>query len=234
MIYNQLIQLIESNLDNSPLKIALIDPDKKNEKTLSHQIDYINNNNFIAVFCGGSIIMDSKYHNRVEYIKNKIKLPFIGFPSSLSQINENFDAILFMSLVSGRNPHYLIGEQVLAAPIIYDLKIETISVGYVLLNGGNRTSVELISGTTSLPMDNHDVIISHVLAAQYLGHKMIYLECGSNADKMIDLKLLSKIKAVVDVPIIVGGGVKNESDISQLSQNGANFVVTGSMIESQF
>ena len=233
MIYSKLIKKINSNSDKKPLKIALIDPDKKNEQSLIKQIDYIEENDFVAVFCGGSIMMDSKYHSRVELIKKRISLPFIGFPASISQINKNFDAILFMSLISGRNPQYLIGEQVLSAPVLYDLSMETIPIGYIVLNSGRKTTVELISGSEGLPMDNHDVILSHALASQYLGHKMIYLECGSNADSIIDRKLLSKISDIIDIPIIVGGGVKKEEDITLLSDNGASFVVVGSMIESK-
>ena len=233
MIYKKLINILESNKSQKALKIALIDPDKKNEELLSKQIDYIENNDFIAVFCGGSIMMDSKYHNRIEYLKKKIRLPLIGFPGSVSQINTNFDAILFMCLISGRNPQYLIGEQVLSAPIIYDLSLETIPIGYILLSNGRKTTVELISGTDGLPISNHDIIISHALASQYLGHKMIYLECGSDAEEIIDLELLSKISKTVNIPIIVGGGIKNDSDIDLLVQNGASFVVVGSMIESK-
>jgi len=233
LIYKKLINILESNKSQKSLKIALIDPDKKNEELLSKQIDYIENNDFIAVFCGGSIMMDSKYHNRIEYLKKKIKLPLIGFPGSVSQINANFDAILFMCLISGRNPQYLIGEQVLSAPIIYDLSLETIPIGYILLSNGKKTTVELVSGTDGLPVSNHDIIISHALASQYLGHKMIYLECGSDAEEIVDLKLLSKISKTVNIPIIVGGGVKNDSDIDLLVQNGASFVVVGSMIESK-
>ena len=232
LIYNKLIEKLNNNKSKKPLKIALIDPDKKNDKSLSKQLEYINNNNFIATFCGGSIIMDSKYSSRVEYIKSNINIPLIGFPSSTYQIDSNFDAILFMSLISGRNPQYLIGEQVLSAPIIKDLSLETISIGYILLNNGKKTTVELISGTDGLPVDNYNVVISHALAAQYLGHKMIYLDCGSNADAIIDLRLLSKINDSVDIPIIVGGGVKNDKDIELLASNGASFIVTGSMIES--
>ena len=233
MIYKKLLKILESNNTQKALKIALIDPDKKNQNSLSRQIQYIEKNDFVAVFCGGSIMMDSKYHTRIEYLKKNIKLPFIGFPGSVSQINANFDAILFMSLISGRNPQYLIGEQVLSAPIICDLSLETIPIGYIVLNNGKKTTVEVISGTDGLPVNNHDVIISHALASQYLGHKMIYLECGSGADNILDGKLLSKIRKIVNIPIIVGGGIKNNKDVDLLAKSGASFVVISSMIESE-
>ena len=111
------------------------------------------------------------------------------------------------------------------------MNIEAIPTGYILINSGNRTSVEILSNTIPLPMDNYDIIIAHVLASQYLGHKMIYLECGSNADRMIDSKLLLAIKKYIKVPLIVGGGIKKDLDIEKLSNAGADFVVTGTMIE---
>ncbi|MAX09298.1 MAG: geranylgeranylglyceryl/heptaprenylglyceryl phosphate synthase [Candidatus Marinimicrobia bacterium] len=226
-------RLIKSNNHNNKQLIALLDPDKKNDESLKAQLEYVNNNNFCAVLIGGSLMMDSKYANRIQMIKDNTDLPLIGFPSSLSQINKNFDAVLFMSLLSGRNPHYLIGEHVLSAPIIYDFEIEAIPVGYILLDGGSRTSVEVVSNTRPLPMDKIDIVVAHALASQYLGHKFIYLECGSNSKKKIDLKLLSEVKKYIEIPIIVGGGIKNKDDISQIYKAGADFVVIGSMIEKQ-
>ena len=194
-IYQTLLNVLQKSSSKECNLIALIDPDKKNKTTLASQINYIkNNHHFCAVFVGGSLIMDSGYRDRVKAIKESVDLPVIAFPSSSSQINENFDAILFLSLISGRNPHYLIGEHIISAPIIYDLNIETIPVGYILLDGGKRTSVELISNTRSLPMDNYDTIIAHALASQYLGHKFIYLECGSGASNSINLDLIKKNK----------------------------------------
>ena len=232
-VYKELLSHLGEKSKNSCSLIALIDPDKKNKNNLNSQIKYINSNSqFCAVFVGGSLIMDSNFKSRVEVIKESINLPVISFPASSGQINENFDAILFLSLISGRNPHYLIGEQVISSPIIYDLKKEVIPVGYILLDGGSCTAVEVISGTKSLPMDNHDIILAHALASQYLGHKFIYLECGSGANRYIDLDLLSAIKDCVDIPIIVGGGIKNHKDISRIATAGADFIVISSLIEN--
>lgn len=226
-------KIINSKKKSKPSVIALIDPDKKNEDIFYRQIEYVKNNDFSAVLIGGSLIMDSKYRDRVRLIKKSISLPVIAFPSSASQVDGSFDAILFLSLISGRNPQYLIGEQVISAPIIHSLGLEAIPVGYILLDGGEKTSVEIVSNTRSLPMKNYDIVISHALASQYLGHKFIYLECGSNSLKIIDLKLLSKIKEVVDIPVIVGGGVKDETDISDIYNAGADFIVASTMIENK-
>ncbi|MAV64037.1 MAG: phosphoglycerol geranylgeranyltransferase [Candidatus Marinimicrobia bacterium] len=229
-VYNQLSKILNNKKSG---KIGLIDPDKKNPKSsIIKQIEYINSNDYCCVFIGGSLIMDSKCNEKVNLIKKNTDLPVIGFISSSSQINKNFDAILFLSLVSGRNPHYLIGEHVIASPIINDMDIEVIPVGYILIDGGKKTSVEIISNTNPLPMDNHDIIIAHALASQYLGHKFIYIESGSNSSKIVDSKLISCLKKYIEIPLIVGGGIKNKSDVKQLLKSGADFVVTGTMIEN--
>ena len=217
--------------DSKPSVIGLIDPDKKNHNLIKNQLRYINENDFCSVLVGGSLLMDSNFDDRINYISSKTNLPLISFPSSSSQLHKKFDAILFLSLISGRNPQYLIGEHVNSAPIIYNLGIESIPVGYILIDGGGLSSVELMSNTRSLPMEKVDIIIAHALASQYLGHKFIYLECGSGAKNAIDLNLLQQIKKTVSIPLIVGGGVKNKDDIKNLYNSGADLIVVGTMIE---
>jgi len=217
--------------DSKPSVIGLIDPDKKNHNLIKNQLRYINENDFCSVLVGGSLLMDSNFDDRINYISSKTNLPLISFPSSSSQLHKKFDAILFLSLISGRNPQYLIGEHVNSAPIIYSLGIESIPVGYILIDGGGLSSVELMSNTRSLPMEKVDIIIAHALASQYLGHKFIYLECGSGANNAIDLNLLQQIKKTVNIPLIVGGGVKNKDDIKNLYNSGADLIVVGTMIE---
>ena len=233
-VYQKLLDILEKPSSKKKYLIGLIDPDKKNKINLQNQIDYIKNDEcFCAVLVGGSLIMDSGYNSRIELIKKSVNLPVIAFPSSSNQINKNFDAIFFLSLISGRNAQYLIGEQVISAPIIYDLKIESIPIGYILLDGGRRSSVEIVSNTTPLPMDNHDIVIAHSLAAEYLGHKFIYFECGSGAFNFIDLDLLAAVKKCISIPIIVGGGIKNKEDASLIRNAGADLIVVGSMIENK-
>lgn len=217
--------------DSKPSVIGLIDPDKKNHNLIKNQLRYINENDFCSVLVGGSLLMDSNFDDRINYISSNTNLPLISFPSSSSQLHKKFDAILFLSLISGRNPQYLIGEHVNSAPIIYSLGIESIPVGYILIDGGGLSSVELMSNTRSLPMEKVDIIIAHALASQYLGHKFIYLECGSGAKNAIDLNLLQQIKKTVNIPLIVGGGVKNKDDIKNLYNSGADLIVVGTMIE---
>ena len=212
--------------------IVLIDPDKKNDEKIIEIVENANLNGADAIFVGGSIMMDSFYNKRVKKIKSISNIPVILFPGGVNQVSKYFDAILFMSLLSGRNPHYLIGEQVLAAPIIKDIGIETIPTAYLLIDGGSSTSVEYISGTKPLPPTRPDILIGHALAAQFLGMKMIYLECGSGAKNRIPDETLKAVSSEIDIDVAVGGGVKTPEDAGQLVDSGASFVVIGSAIEN--
>ena len=137
-----------------------------------------------------------------------------------------------MSILSGRNPHYLIGEQVLAAPIVKDLGIEVIPTGYLIVDGGNNSSVQFMSGTNPIPIEKPDILVAHALAAQYLGKKLVYLESGSGAKNSIPNELVKAVNSYIDVPIIVGGGIRSPESAYEKVQAGASFIVTGTVIEN--
>ena len=210
--------------------IILIDPDKKNDKKIDQMVQAANLY-ADALFVGGSIMMDKFYHERVKRIKSISKVPVVLFPGGVNQLNDHYDAILFMSLLSGRNPHYLIGEQVIAAPIVRDFRIETIPTGYLLVDGGSPTTVEFVSGTKPLSPHRPDVIISHALAAQYLGMKLIYLEAGSGAKNKIPGNVIKKVASEIDISLIVGGGIRTPEMAKNIVDSGASHVVIGSVIE---
>ena len=228
---NTFLTLKQTVAKNGAGFIVLIDPDKKNDEKIIEIVENANLNGADAIFVGGSIMMDSFYNERVKKIKSISNIPVILFPGGVNQVSKHFDAILFMSLLSGRNPHYLIGEQVLAAPIIKDIGIETIPTAYLLIDGGSSTSVEYISGTKPLPPSRPDILIGHALAAQFLGMKMIYLECGSGAKNRIPNEALKAVSSEIDIDVVVGGGVRTPEDAGQLVNSGASFVVIGSAIE---
>ena len=211
--------------------IVLIDPDKKNDKNIDQLVENANQNGVDAIFVGGSIMMDGLYHKRVERIKSISEIPVILFPGGVNQINKHYDAMLFMSLLSGRNSHYLIGEQVIAAPIVKDYEIETIPTGYLLIDGGSPTSVEVVSGTNPLPSNRPDIIVSHALAAQFLGMKLIYLEAGSGALNEVPGNVVKKVADEISIGLIVGGGIRTPEDANSIVNSGASFVVIGSAIE---
>ena len=212
--------------------IVLIDPDRKNMSSLDQNVRVGNNSNVDAFFIGGSLMMDSNSHKRVSNIKETSEIPLILFPGGTGQLSQHYDAMLFMSVISGRNSHYLIGEQVIAAPVVKDLGIETISTGYILVDGGACSTVEFMSGTRPIPMDRVDVTVAHALAGQYLGMKLIYLEAGSGAKHHVSSTLISAANDVIDVPLIVGGGIKTPEVAENLVQSGASIVVTGTVIEN--
>ena len=211
--------------------IVLIDPDKKNDKNIDKLVEKANQNGVDAIFVGGSIMMDGLYHKRVERIKSISEIPVILFPGGVNQINKHYDAMLFMSLISGRNSHYLIGEQVIAAPIVKDYEIETIPTGYLLIDGGSPTSVEVVSGTNPLPSNRPDIIVSHALAAQFLGMELIYLEAGSGALNEVPEDVVKKVADEISIGLIVGGGIRTPEDANSIVNSGASFVVIGSAIE---
>ena len=211
--------------------LALIDPDVKNDDILDKLLDLINKHNFAAVLVGGSSIEDDKYNDRLKKIKNSLNKPIILFPGSSNQISKYADAILFTSLLSGRNPKYLIDEQVKGVKLIKEYNLEVIPVGYLLLGSSKKTSVEKKSQTSPLDPSDYQNVFHHCLAAQYFGMKFIYLENGSGSNSIVDSKLINYLSSRLDIPIIVGGGIKKHSQIDEIKSSGANFVVISTILE---
>ena len=210
---------------------VLIDPDRKNINLFDQNVRVGNDSNVDAFFVGGSLMMDSESNNRVANIKEVSEIPLILFPGGVGQLSQHYDAMLFMSVISGRNSHYLIGEQVIAAPIVKDLGIETIATGYILLDGGACSTVEFMSGTRPIPINRTDIIIAHALAGQYLGMEVIYLESGSGAQSPVTKDVVTAVKEAINIPIIVGGGIKSPETASELVKAGASIIVTGTITE---
>ncbi len=211
--------------------LALIDPDTKNDAHLGEMVNLIVETDFDAILVGGSLIMDERFEDRLKYIKSITTLPLVIFPGSSRQLSKLADAVLFLSLISGRNPQYLIGEQVQSSPMIHCLGLETIPTGYILLNGGSISSVQVMSNTNPLPMDKPDIVLAHALAGQYLGMKLIFLESGSGAELNASTELVKTIAQNLDIPIVVGGGVRSPQSASGLVEAGAGYVVIGNALE---
>ena len=175
--------------------------------------------------------MDGNCTDRVKQIKEVSNIPVIFFPGGVGQLNSHYDAMLFMSVISGRNPHYLIGEQVIAAPLVKVMGIETIPTGYILMDGGVGSTVEFVSGTRPIPMNRPDVTVAHALAGQYLGMNLIYLEAGSGAMESVAPGVVEAVNDAIDVPLIVGGGIRSPETASETVKAGASIIVTGTIIE---
>ena len=214
-------------------KLALIDPDTKNDPILTNILHKINNSKFDGILIGGSDIDLEHYENRLEIIKKSTSMPIMLFPGSSAHINKNIDTMLYLNLISGRNPKYLIEEHVSGAMKVYNNNISTIPTAYILLDGGSLTSVARVSHTNPLNMNDKNNILKHALAGQYLGNKIIYLDCGSGAKNKIKLSLLRYINSYVSIPIMVGGGIINNRQISDLVDNGASYIVCGTKFEKE-
>ena len=223
--------LEETRLKRGAVAVALLDPDIKNDNVLMEMVQLINASDFDAIFIGGSLISDNEFESRINIVRQNTDLPIIIFPGSSNQISKNADAILFLSLISGRNPQYLIGEHVKSAPIIHNLKLESIPTAYILLEGGVRSSVEVISNTSPIPMNKHDIILAHALAGQFLGNKLVFLEAGSGAKEHAACEIISMISKEIQIPIVVGGGINSSVSARNLVLSGAGYIVTGTQIE---
>lgn len=211
--------------------IVLIDPDRKSEGSLESKVESSHTAGADAIFVGGSLMMDGKFHDRIKRIKENATIPVIFFPGGVNQLNKHFDAVLFIAVLSGRNPHYLIGEQVIAAPIVKDLGLEAIPTSYLLFDGGSQSTVEFMSGTRPLPMNRPDIAVAHALASEYLGKKLIYLEAGSGAKESVPNDTINRICGQVSIPVLVGGGIRTPEEARAKVESGASFIVTGTAVE---
>jgi phosphoglycerol geranylgeranyltransferase len=164
-------------------------------------------------------------------IKDNASCPIILFPGGSHQVCPRADAIFFLSLLSGRNSAFLIGEQVKAVFLIKEYDLEVIPVGYILVESGNFTTVEYISNTKPIPRSKYEIAVAHALAGQYFGMKYIYLEAGSGAKNPVPTEMVQKVKENINIPLIVGGGLRQYDDVKKVFAAGADFAVLGSIIE---
>ncbi len=210
---------------------VLIDPDTRKNDELKEFIKEICNRGVDAILVGGSLIIDGDFQSSLNLVKEASTVPIIIFPGSLQQLSANADAILYISLISGRNPNYLFGDHVIAAPFIRKMGIEPISTGYILFESGGTTTAEFISNTKPLPINKPEIAMAHALAAQYMGMNTVYLEAGSGADHSIPTKIVKAVSSYVDIPVITGGGIKTPDDARSKVEAGTTFVVTGNVLD---
>ncbi len=222
----------EAYRTNKKLFIVLIDPQVVNDTPglLEQYIKTFNKTAPSLIFVGGSLVFDS-VRNIVDSIKAGCDVPVVLFPGHVSQITSSADAILFLSLISGRNPEYLIGQHVVAAPAVKNANLEVIPTGYILVDGGAPTSVEYISNTRPVPRNKADILKATALAGQMLGHKLIYIEGGSGAENILPPEILKQVTDYIDIPVIVGGGITKPSQAIELFNSGAAGVVVGTALE---
>lgn len=213
------------------LLAVLIDPDKMKLGDLSSFMEKLNASVATHVFVGGSTIDDDIIEPFVSEIKTHTNLPIVLFPGDVNQITEVADAILFLSLISGRNPDYLIDKQVKAVSKLRQMDLEVIPTGYILIESGNKTAVQLVSITEPLSRNNVQHIVDTSKAGELLGMKLIYLEAGSGALNPINSEIISKIKEDLKTPLIVGGGIRTKKQLEKTYEAGADMAVIGTAFE---
>jgi len=210
----------------------LLDPDKASGKVFENLIEIAVTFKADYILTGGSITF-----NKIDYfiscIRDICTIPVILFPGNLLQLTTKADGIYFLSLISGRNPELLIGNHVIAAPYLREIKDRVIPVGYMLISCGSRTSVEYMSQTEPIPPDKTDIIIATALAGEMLGMKMVYLEGGSGAKSPVPASVIRAVKENVSIPVIVGGGLKNIKQVKDAFESGADMVVIGNGCEKR-
>ncbi|QLC66262.1 geranylgeranylglyceryl/heptaprenylglyceryl phosphate synthase [Flavobacterium sp. LPB0248] len=225
-------QILEAKSNGQKLLAVLLDPDKIVLENVNHLIEKINGSPATHIFVGGSIVQNNILEELISELKQKTNLPVILFPGDPSQISPKADGILFLSLLSGRNPDYLIEYQVQAAPILKKTNLEVISTGYILIESGNETAVARVSKTKPLSRENLDLVLATAQAGEMLGNQLIYLEAGSGAKQPVPTEMIELISQNVEIPVIVGGGIVDLHGIQKAYKAGADLVVIGTAFEN--
>jgi len=208
----------------------LLDPDKAKGDSLVNILRIAMESRTNYILAGGSITFNS-IDILIDSIRKLCSIPVILFPGNLLQLSLKADKILLLSLISGRNPELLIGNHVIAAPYLKNVKDKLLAVGYILISCGNKTSVEYMSQTESIPADKPDIAVATALAGEMLGLKMIYLEAGSGATNPVPLSIISAVRENISIPIAVGGGIKTGKEVEELFNAGADLIILGNGCE---
>lgn len=224
--------MLTSKTKGVKLLAILLDPDKLVVENLSNLILKINQSPATHIFIGGSSFDGNHLDELIIQLKAQINLPFLLFPGNPSQISKDADGILFLTLLSGRNPDYLIEHQVNAVPIIKKTNLEVISTGYILIESGNETAVERVSKTKPLDRNNHEYALQTAQAGELIGNKLIYLEAGSGAKLSVPEEMITLVAQNIKVPLIVGGGIRSKQEIENAYDAGADLVVIGTAFEN--
>ncbi len=211
---------------------VLIDPDKVSEPAGLQQLVNLASENCVDYFfVGGSLVTTTNLSDIIRLIKESVNLPVILFPGNSIQIDPSADALLFLSLISGRNPELLIGQHVVAAPIVRNTRLEVIPTGYVLISSGKTTSVAYISNTTPIPDDKYSLAACTAMAGEMLGLQLMYLDAGSGAKKEISARMISAVRKAIRTPLIVGGGINTAQKALNALEAGADMIVIGNALE---
>ena len=212
--------------------MTLLDPDRLSREKIVERAVQCEECGADAILFGSSLLVFTHdFDGIVRDIKRVVRVPVIIFPGEINQVSPHADAILFLSMVSGRNADLLIGRQVRAAPVLKNCGLEAISTGYMLVESGSITTAEYMSNTRTIPRGKPDIAMAHALAAEYIGMKCIYLDTGSGASDSVPTEMVRAVANYVSLPVIVGGGIHTSEIAREKVRAGASFVVTGNALE---
>lgn len=230
MIYDKIVA--DQQAGKKSLAV-LIDPDSLDFSALKAKVELAEASGIDYFFIGGSLIADDCLDKSLDIIRENSKIPTVIFPGAVHQINQKADAILFLSLISGRNSEALIGKHVAAAPILRRTNLEVISTGYMLVDGGKPTTASYISNTFPIPADKSQIASCTAMAGEMLGLKLSFMDAGSGAQTPISDKMVSEVRESIGTPIIVGGGIKTPEKVQSLFAAGADIVVIGNAFDEK-
>ena len=227
-----LLDQMQAAKDNGTKKfVVLIDPDKMRLRNMERTVERAIDAGVDYFFVGGSLIVNNMLDECLTSIKQQCDIPLILFPGNSFQLSYRADAVLFMALISGRNPELLIGNHVIAAPYIKLSPLQALPTGYMLVDGGTQTTVSYMSNTSPLPANKPDIAVCTALAGQFLGMKLMFLDGGSGAKNPVPTEMIEAVSSAIDVPLIVGGGIRTPERALQNVQAGADIIVVGDAIE---
>lgn len=209
----------------------LVDPDHAREEHLIGLCQLAKEVGAFCFFVGGSLLTDGDLNLTIEILKANSKLPVIIFPGSSSQISNKADGILFLSLLSSRNPEMLIGQQVVAAPYLRKSELEILSTAYLLIDSGVQTTASYMSNSTPIPSEKAEIAACTALAGQYMGMQLAYLDGGSGAKHSVPIEMIKKVSEYIDIPLIIGGGINSSELAINIFEAGADMIVIGNAFE---
>jgi phosphoglycerol geranylgeranyltransferase len=222
--------LLDKIQEDGAIHITLIDPEKVSPESASHIAEEAEASETVAIMVGGSTsVSTSDLDKTVRAVKKGVEIPVILFPNNVTGISQYADAIWFMSLLNSVDPYFIIGAQVLGAPLVKKYGLEAIPLGYIVVGAG--AAVGVIGRATPIPYGRPELAVAHALAAQYLGMRFVYLEGGSGAKNPVPKEMIRLVKSTVEVPLVVGGGIKTGEQVKSVVDAGADVVVTGNVTE---
>lgn len=224
-------KIVKSKAQSNKAFAVLIDPDKIDDTLLLKTIEIALEAKVDFFFVGGSLVVTNTLDHIVSVIKKHCAIPVILFPGAPDQITPKADALLYLSLISGRNPELLIGQHVISAPFVKQSGLEIIPVGYMLINGGTPTTVSYISNTNPIPANKNDIATCTAMAGEMLGLKLIYMDAGSGAQHAIPAQMIQQVAKNIQIPLVVGGGITTPEKALENCVAGADIIVVGNAIE---